>query len=98
MATKTTDAERRSKVAEACIDFGSHLLRVRISSATPNDAREAARDLFNWFENHDAFTEGNVGIALHAITFGSNLLESRKTATLGDSIDAIQVLFEDLAV
>ena len=90
-------AENRSKVAEACLDFGSHLLSARSSSVTPDEAQRQVKDLFAWFAAHDAFTPGNVGIAIHAIQFGEELLSSRKTATVEDSIAAIQQLFTDLA-
>jgi len=97
MATKTSDAERRSRVAETCVDFGGDLLRLRLSSMTPDDAQQAVQDLFSWFEEHDAFTEGNVGIAVHAIAFGRQLLDSRKTATLEEAVEAIQNLYSGLA-
>jgi hypothetical protein len=97
MPTKTSSSERRSRVAESCIGFGRAILETRVSSASAQDAQEAVRDLFEWFKAHDAFTEGNVGIAVRAVEFGGQLLESRKTATVGDAIAAIQQIFEDLS-
>jgi len=79
------------------MDFGSQLLRIRLSSVTPDDARAAVTDLFEWFESRNAFTEGNSGIAVKAIDFGEEILTSRKTFTLQDAIDAIQKLYSDLA-
>ena len=97
MPAKTNASERRSRVAEACIGFGKTVLQNRVSSASPEDVRNAVRDLFEWFESHDAFTEGNVGIAVRAVDFGGQLLESRKTATVEDAIAAIRQVFEDLS-
>ena len=97
MATKTNDTERRSQVAEACLDFGSNLLRARTSSVTPDDAQNAVKDLFSWFSSHDAFSDGNVGIATHSLDFGGQLLEARKTSTVQEAIDAIQDLYLHLS-
>ncbi len=97
MAAKTTEAERRSKVAEVCLDFGSHLLRVRISTVTASEAQELVKELFDWFASQNAFNEENFGIAIHAVQFGEELLASRKTATVPESIDAIQKLYLDLS-
>ena len=96
MATKVS-AENRSKLAEACLDFGSHILRVRLSSVTPDEAQGRVKDLFDWFAAHDGFTSGNTGIAIHAIDFGEELLESRKTSTIQEAIDAIQNLYSGLS-
>jgi len=96
MAAKTTEIERRSKVAEACVDFGTHLLKVRKISVTPDDAQRAVKELFEWFESHDALAEAGYGIAIHAITFGEELLESRKTVTVDDAVRAIQKMYLDL--
>jgi hypothetical protein len=96
MAAKTTEAERRSKVAEACLDFGSKILENRRSSVTPDDVQRTVKELFAWFESHDGFEEANFGIAVHTIEFGKNLLESRKTATIQDALDAIRKLYSDL--
>lgn len=96
MATKPSAAETRAKVAAACVDFGKTLLQTRVSSVTAGDARDAIRELFEWFEAHDAFTEGNAGIAIHAIAFGEQLLESRKTTTVNEATGAIQELYENL--
>ena len=97
MASKTTETQRRSDIAKACLDFGSHLLNVRISSVTADDAQRHVADLFDWFASHDAFTEANAEIAIHAIQFGEQLLATRKTATVQEAIEAIQQLFGDLA-
>lgn len=97
MPAKTSASERRSRVAEACIGFGKTILQNRVSSASPADVQNAVRDLFEWFEAHDAFTEGNAGIAVRAIDFGGQLLESRKTATVDESIAAVQQVYEDLS-
>ncbi len=94
---KTSDIERRSKIAEACLDFGTHLLDVRISSITPIEARNYVKELFDWFASQDAFTEVNSGIAIHSIQFGEQLLTFRKTTTVQEAIDAIQQLFKDLS-
>jgi len=98
MASKGSELERRSKVAEACLDFGGHLLRVRTSSITPEDAQAAVRDLFEWLESKDAFTEANSGIAIHAIGFGEQLLEARKTVSVTEAIEAIQELYAELSI
>ncbi len=97
MASQDTDLERRSKIAEACIDFGSHLFTVRVSSVTPDDIQSCVKDLFEWFEEHEAFTPGNSGIAIHAVGFGEQFLESRKTATVDDAVEAIRNLYKSLA-
>lgn len=97
MATGISETERRSKVAEACLDFGSHLLRIRTSSMTPDDAQDAVKELFEWFTSHDAFSSANAGIAIHAISFGEQLLESRKTATLQEAMEAIQNLYSEMS-
>lgn len=97
MPPKNTAAENRSKVAVACLDFGSHLLGVRAGSVTSDDAQRSVKELFDWFAEHDAFTPGNAEIAIHAIDFGKELLTNRKTAIVQDAIDAIQRLFTDLA-
>jgi len=97
MTSKNTDLERRSKVAEACLDFGAHLLRVRTSSVTADDAKSVVKDLFEWFASQNAFSEANTGIAIHAIGFGEQLLESRKSATLDEATEAIQKLYVDLS-
>jgi hypothetical protein len=97
MPTKLSDSEMRSQVAQACMDFGTHLLRVRLSSVTPEDAQKAVTDLFGWFEAKNAFTDGNYTIAMKAIDFGEELLSSRKTLTLDDATGAIQKLYSDLS-
>ena len=97
MAPKNPEQENRSKIAEACLDFGSHLLQVRVSSVTTGDAQTTVKELFDWFVLHDALEEANYGIAIHAIGFGEELLESRKTATVGEAIEAIQKLYLDLS-
>ena len=97
MATQASDAERRSRVAEACLDFGGDLLQLRLSTVTREDAQETAQDLFKWFESKDAFTTGNAGIAVHAIAFGRQLLEARRTSTVEEAIESIQNLFASLA-
>lgn len=97
MATKNIEAEYRSKIAEACIEFASHLLKIRVSSVTPSETLEIATTLFQWFEDHNAFTKGNVGIALKAISYGGDLLASRKTATIHEAVESIQALFENLS-
>ena len=96
MATKTTEVERRSNVAEACLHLGQELLRLRLSTVTAEDAQSAIRELFEWFESHDAFSEANARIAVHSVAFGEQLLESRKSATLSDVIQAIQRVYSDL--
>jgi len=96
MAAQTTEAQRRSKVAEACVDFGRQLLRSRPSSVTADDAQRIMRELFEWFETHGAFAEGNYGIAIRAVAFGEELLESRNTSTPDDAVKAIQGVYEDL--
>ncbi len=97
MASATSEAERRSKVAEACLDFGSHLLNVRLSTMTPDDAQSIIKELFEWFTSHNAFSPGNTGIAIHAISFGEQLLESRKTATVQEAVEAIQNLYLEMS-
>jgi hypothetical protein len=94
MAVK--NSSNRSKVAEACLDFGSHLLRVRLSSVTPDEIQSVVKDLFSWFESKDAFLPQNTGIALAALRFGEELLEARKTATVDEAVAAIQDLYSDL--
>ena len=96
MATKTKSPEFRSKVAEACLDFGAHLLRVRLSSVSSNDAQDAVKELFDWFASNNAFDPANAGIAIHAIDFGKDLLETRKTATVQEAVDAVQTLYSSL--
>ena len=96
MAIKNTEAERRSQVAEACLDFGSQLLRLRVSSVTPADAQGVVKKLFDWFTSHDGFSEANAGIAIHSISFGEKLLESRKTTTVDEAVETIQKLYLDL--
>jgi hypothetical protein len=95
MAAKNSD--NRSKVAEACLDFGSHLLHVRLSSVTPDEIQSVVKDLFAWFESKDAFLPANTGIALGAIRFAEELLETRKTATVNEAVEAIRDLYSDLA-
>ncbi len=84
-------------VAQACISFGSHLLSIRQSSMTADDAQENVKSLFDWFSEHDAFSNSNAGIAIEAIEFGKQLLESRKTSTVNEAVEAIQSLYNDLA-
>lgn len=96
MTTKLSDSEMRSQVAQACMDFGTHLLRVRLSSVTPDDAQTAVQDLFEWFQEENAFTVGNYGIAMKAIDFGEEMLSSRKTLTVTEAIEAIQKLYKSL--
>ena len=97
MASKTTEAGYRSKVAEACLDFGSNLLNLRFSSVTPDEVQSYVKYLFDWFASHHAFTEANVEIAIHAIRFGEEILAARKNATIQEAIEAIQELFENLS-
>lgn len=94
---KTTSTERRSKVAEACLSFGGDLLKARTSSVSSDDAQESVKDLFRWFESQDAFSEGNYGIAIHAVEFGAEVLRNRKTATVEEAIEAIQGIYKELA-
>jgi len=96
VAAKASEKANRSRVAEACLDFGTHLLRIRTSSVTPSDAENSVTELFEWFEDNDAFTPQNTGIAVHAIDFGKELLESRKTSTVREASDAIQRLYSSL--
>ncbi len=83
-------------VAEACLGFGAHLLRVRLSSVTPSEAQDSARDLFQWFASHDGFEEGSATVAVECAAFGKALLEFRSTATVREALDAIQGLFTDM--
>jgi hypothetical protein len=95
--TRNLEAERRSKVAEACLEFGSDLLRARTSSVTPDDAQNVVKELFTWFEAEEAFKEGNFGIAIRSLEFGTEMLKARKTTTLDETVAAVQKLYRDLA-
>lgn len=95
---RTTEAERRAKVAEACLGYGTHLLKVRPASESAGDASAATKDLFNWFGAHNAFSEANHTIAVGCIDFGRHLLEFRRTTTPAEAMDAIEDLFESLAL
>ena len=97
MPSEINNGAWRSRIAEACLDFGSHLLQVRSSSVTLDDAQSAIKILFGWFASQDALKEANVGIAIHCIDFGKQLLETRKTVTLQEAIETIQGLFSDLS-
>jgi hypothetical protein len=96
MATRTTEPERRAKVAEACLDFGGQLFRLRLSSVTAAEARVAVRDLFTWFAEHDGFIEGNFTIAIQCLGFAQALLEHRSSATVDEAIEAIHDLYTTL--
>lgn len=97
MAPAPNNPEHRSKVAEACIVFGADILTLRPSSATPEEIQDWVKELFGWFEEHDAFTTGNHGIAIRATSFARELLESRKTATVDDALAAIRNLYLELS-
>ncbi|MCC7517600.1 MAG: hypothetical protein IT578_00275 [Verrucomicrobiae bacterium] len=97
MAARTTEAERRAKVAEACLEFGADLLRTRLSSVTAQDARAAARDLFAWFAAHDAFRNENHLVAARCVAFARALLEHRASASVGEALDSIRELYSALA-
>lgn len=96
MAARTTEAERRAKVAEACLEFGSHLLRVRLSSVTAQEARDAARDLFAWFADRDAFGEGNFTVAAQCVAFGRAQLEYRVSTSVEEALESIRELYTAL--
>lgn len=96
MAARTTEAERRAKVAEACLEFGSHLLRVRLSSVTSQEARAAVRDLFAWFADHGAFSEGSFTVAIQCVAFGRAQLEYRSSATVDEALESIRDLYASL--
>lgn len=97
MAARTTEAERRAKVAEACLEFGADLLRTRLSSVTALEARAAARDLFAWFAEHDAFQDPNHLVAARCVAFARALLEHRASATAGEALESIRDLYAALA-
>lgn len=96
MAARTTEAERRAKVAEACLDFGGHLLRLRLSSVTAAEARGVVRDLFAWFADHDGFSEGNFTVAIQCLGFARALLEYRASATMEDALESVRDLYAAL--
>ncbi len=84
-------------VAEACLDFGSNLLRVRLSSVTPAEAQAATRELYQWFAAHDGFADGKTRVAVQCVAFARSMLEYRMSATPQEAIRAAEELFEDLA-
>jgi hypothetical protein len=97
MPARTTEAERRAKVAEACLEFGADLLRTRLSSVTPEEARAAVRDLFAWFSDHGAFAGENHVVAAKCIGWARALLEHRASATVAEALGSIRDLYAALA-
>ncbi len=97
MPPRSLTANHRAAVANACLDFGSHLLRIRSSSVTPHDAQDAVKSLFDWFASNNAFIESNSSIAVHSLSLGKELLEFRKTTTPQEAIDAIEDLYSSLS-
>jgi hypothetical protein len=96
MASKSTASEARAKVAQACLQFGRALLRVRQASVTGQDAQDAVLELFEWFSAHDALSPANASIAVESVGFGQELLDARKSSTTEEAIEAIQDLYSKL--